>query len=129
MRTHTYDPFAWRIERLANPDLDPERRAQLLEGLLVAEAEELAMGRRHLTIAHGEPTDIAEAEALNDFYNAVAEIAEEAEWSRLRGGRDYLTITVSGARRDEVLGELVEISCRTDPQRRALECPRSAPNY
>lgn len=104
----TYDPFGWRLEELAHPDLNPLRRAELLDDLLIAEAEELAMGRRHLTIVHGEPTDLAEVEELNDFYDAIGEISEEAEWARVAGGLEYLTVTVAGDDRDEVLARTID---------------------
>lgn len=113
MRTRsTYDPFGWRLKELADPDLNPLRRTELLDGLLVAEAEELAAGRRHLTIVHGGPTDIAEAEDLNDFYDAVEEIVDGADWSRLSGGADYLTVTVAGSAGDEWLARVTDLTHR-----------------
>lgn len=111
MRTrNTYDPFGWRLEELADPDLNPLRRTELLEGLLIAEAEELAMGRAHLTIVHGEPTDIAEAEDLNDFYDTVAQIVEDAGWSRLSGGCTYLTVAIAGECRTDWLARVSDIT-------------------
>lgn len=112
MRTRTYDPFGWRLAELAEPDINPLRRAELLDDLVAVEAEELAMGRRHLTIFHGEPTAIAGAEALNELYWEVESIARAAEWSRLAGGTDYLTVTVAGLGRDELLDSVAEIGHR-----------------
>lgn len=110
MRTrNTYDPFGWRLQELADPDLNALRRAELLDEFLVAEAEELAAGRRHLTIVHSEPTDVAEAEELNDFYDTVEELVDEAEWSRLSGGRNFLTVTVAGAGREEWLARIADL--------------------
>ena len=110
MRTRqTYDPFGWRLQELADPDISPLRRAELLDELLVAEAEELAAGRRHLTIIHGEPADMAEAEELNDFYDTVEELVDETEWSRLSGGRNFLTVTVAGAGREEWLACIADL--------------------
>ncbi len=109
MRTRsTYDPFGWRLDELADPDLKPFRRAELLDGLLVAEAQEIAAGRRHLTIVHGEPTDAAEAEDLNDFYDEVEAIVDGAEWGRLAGGPGHLTVTLAGPGRDEWLAQIAE---------------------
>lgn len=54
-----------------------------------------------LTIIHGEPTDLAEAEALNEFYAEVTGICDVAEWSRLAGRVDYLTATIAGVYRDK----------------------------
>lgn len=110
MRTrNTYDPFGWRLQEIADPSMRPLRRAELLDELLVAEAEELAAGRRHLTIVHGEPADMAEAEELNDFYDAVERIADEAEWSRVSGGPHYVTVTIAGADRDEWLARIIDV--------------------
>jgi hypothetical protein len=127
MRTRsTYDPFGWRLQELADPDLNPPRRAELLEELLVAEAEELAAGRRHLTIVHREPTDIAEAEQLNDFYDTVEELVDEAEWSRLSGGPDYLTVTVAGAGRDDWLTRIGDVARRANACWLIIEAPLPA---
>jgi len=49
MRTRsTYDPFGWQLQELTDPELNPARRTELLDELLIAEAEECALGRRHL---------------------------------------------------------------------------------
>lgn len=109
MRTRTYDPFGWRLAELADPDINPVRRAELLDDLVAAEAEELAMGRRHLTIVHGEPTDIATAEALSELYAEIESIARTADWSRLAGGTGYLTVTLTGLDRDELLSRVAAL--------------------
>jgi hypothetical protein len=128
MRTRsTYDPFGWRLQELADPGLNPLRRAELLAELLVAEAEELVAGRRHLTIVHGEPTDIAEAEELNDFYDTVEEIVDEAEWSRLAGGPDYLTVTLAGPGRNEWLVRIGDVARRRAAHRwKIIDAPQTA---
>lgn len=121
----TYDPFGWRLEELADPDFNPFRRAELLDGLLVAEAEELAAGRRHLTIVHGEPADAAEAEELNDFYDEIEHVLVEAEWGRLAGGPDYLTVTIAGDCRDDLLARITDIVRRvSDWSWGVLDAPR-----
>lgn len=111
----TYDPFSWRLHELARPDLNPLRRAELLDDLLVAEAEEIVVGRRHLTIVHGEPSDLAEVEELNVFYDMVSVILDSAEWARLSGSDDYLTVTVGGRGRDELLERVVDLSRELSP--------------
>lgn len=128
MRTRsTYDPFGWRLQALAEPDLNPLRRAELLDELLLAEAEEVAAGRRHLTIVHGAPADIAEAEELNDFYDTVAEIVEATDWSRLAGGPSYLTVTVAGAARDEWLVGITDLGRhRAEGRWHIIETPQPA---
>lgn len=108
----TYDPFGWRLEELATQGLNPLRRAELIDDLLLAEAEEITVGRRHLTIVHGEPTDLAEVEDLNEFYDQLGDIIECAEWSRLTGGHSHVTLTVAGCGRDKVLARSTELAVR-----------------
>src|SRR5690606_15252098 len=90
---------------------------------LVAEAEELATGRRHLTIVHGEPADMAEAEELNDFYDTVEELVAEAEWSRLSGGPDYLTVAVAGADRNERIARITNVARQVRDRWRIVDGP------
>ena len=52
---------------------------------------------------------MAEAEELNDFYDTVEEVVDEAEWSRLSGGSDFLTVTVAGVGRDEWLARIADL--------------------
>lgn len=108
MTATTYDPFTWRLAELEVADA-PCRRRLLEQDLLVAEAEEVALGRRHLTIVHGEPLDPDEAADLDAFYDAVFEVVEAAEWCRVRGTLDWVTVTVAGARRDDVLIDVVHL--------------------
>ena len=76
------------------------------------------MGRRHLTIVHGEPTDLVEVEELNVFYDKLSDIMDCAEWARLAGSDDYVTLTVGGRRRDEdaCASELISPVAGGDPQ-------------
>lgn len=97
MDTITYDPFGWRLAEEADPATPPERRADLASEMLVLEAEELAHGRRHLTIRHGEPRDLAEAAEIDGFYDAVRSQSVEVAGCRLAGGSSYLTVTVPAA--------------------------------
>ncbi len=46
MRTVTYDPFGRRHAELTDPTIHPLRRTELLDALIVCEAEEIALGRR-----------------------------------------------------------------------------------
>jgi len=115
MRTRTYDPFGWRLVELSDPFLNPLRRTELLQDLVTCEAEELARGRRHVTIVHGVPCDLATATLLDDVYDTVRAIAGLASWSRLAGGENYLTITVAGECRDSVLGRVVDLIRREHP--------------
>jgi hypothetical protein len=56
----TYNPFGWRLAEIADPRTEECRRRDLIESLIVVEAEELALGRRHLTVVHGRPGTLGE---------------------------------------------------------------------
>ena len=119
-----YNPFGWRLAEIADPCTDDLRRADLVESLIIVEAEELALGRRHLTIVHGRPATVADSEALDEFYDAVLEIAGAAEWSRVRGTEDHVTVTVAGPLADELLLDVAEIAHRANPGgRQVIERP------
>ncbi|MFZ6003059.1 MAG: hypothetical protein ACOYXM_03930 [Actinomycetota bacterium] len=110
-----YNPFGWRLAEIADPGTDALRRADLVESLIIVEAEELALGRRHLTIVHGGPATLADSDALDAFYDAVFAIAGMAEWSRVRGNEDHVTVTVAGPHADELLLDVAEIAHRANP--------------
>ena len=111
----TYNPFGWRLAEIADPGTDHLRRRDLIESLLVAEAEELMLGRRHLTIVHGAPTSIVDSEVLDVFYDSVFAHVANSDWSRVRGTEDFVTVTVGGADADEILLDLVEFAHRANP--------------
>lgn len=110
-----YNPFGWRLAEIADPRTDAFRRADLIESLIIVEAEELALGRRHLTIVHGQPRTLVDSGTLDEFYDAVFEIAGTAEWSRVRGTADYVTVAVAGPHADELLLDIAEIAHRANP--------------
>ncbi len=70
-------------------------------GALIGEAVELAHGRRHLTILHGDPSDVATSRHLSAFYEELRRLAAGCEWVRVRGNAEYVTVTVGGAVADE----------------------------
>lgn len=113
--TTTYNPFGWRLAEIADPSTDDLRRRDLVESLIVAEAEELALGRRHLTIVHGAPATVADGDVLDAFYNEVFAIAELADWARVRGTEEFVTVTVGGSSADQLLLDIVELARRTNP--------------
>lgn len=113
--TTTYNPFGWRLAEIADPRTDDLRRRDLIESLIVAEAEELALGRRHLTIVHGGLATVADSAILDAFYDEVFAVAELAEWARVRGTDEFLTVTVSGPDADQLLLDIVELAHRADP--------------
>lgn len=111
----TYNPFGWRLAEIADPCTDDLRRRDLIESLLVAEAEELMLGRRHLTIVHGAPASVVDSETLDAFYDAVFAHVASADWSRVRGTDEFVTVTVAGSAADELLLDLVELAHRANP--------------
>lgn len=99
----TYDPFSYLLHEIRaydaglREDWDAHQRDHYLEVLLLEEAQEIAWGRHHLTVVHGEVTDDVEAELLDELFAAWEEVAEHAEWSRIGGVPDHhLTLTVAG---------------------------------
>ncbi len=69
--------------------------------LLLEEATELAHGRRHLTIVHGDPAEVNVSRHLSEFYEELRRLAAGCEWVRVRGNAEYVTVTVGGAVADE----------------------------
>lgn len=70
-------------------------------GALIGEAVELAHGRRHLTIVHGDPHEVAASRQLSEFYEELRRLAAGCEWVRVRGNAEYVTVTVGGVVADE----------------------------
>lgn len=68
---------------------------------LLREAIELAHGRRHLTIVHGDPDEVAASRYLSLFYEELRQLAAGCEWVRVRGNAEYVTVTVGGALAEE----------------------------
>lgn len=68
---------------------------------LLREAIELAYGRRHLTVVHGDPGDVAASRQLCEFYEELRRLTAGCEWVRVRGNAEYVTVTVGGALAEE----------------------------
>lgn len=115
MPTTTYNPFGWRLAEIADPSTDDLRRRDLIESLIIAEAEELTRGRRHLTIVHGAPATVGDSEMLDAFYDEVFAMAELADWARVRGTEEFVTVTVDGPGADLLLLDIVELARRRNP--------------
>lgn len=109
------NPFEGRIAELADSELTPERRSALLGELAVTEAEELAQGWRHLTIWHGDPSDLVASRHLSDFYEAIGEFASSCESPRVRGDARFVTITVAAADAERLLGSFHEAAEAANP--------------
>ncbi len=118
----TYDPFSFLLNEIRAFDdglrdnWDAYQRQHYFDVLLADEAEEIAWGRRHLTIVHGALVDEVEAEVLDDIFDEWANIAAEAEWSRVGGVPDHqLTLTVSGPNAGELLAAAADVAQRANP--------------
>lgn len=118
----TYDPFSYLLSEIRaydaglREDWEPYQRDHYLDELLVEEAQEIAWGRRHLTVVHGEPADDVEDELLDELFAAWEEIAERGEWGRIGGVLDdHITVTFAGAQADEGLAIAAEAALRLRP--------------
>lgn len=69
---------------------------QLRDEALVTEAYALAHGVRHLSIVHGQPENDDEMSRLESVANRAWAFTGETRTTSVRGGNDYLTITVEG---------------------------------
>jgi hypothetical protein len=84
-------------------------------GKLIGEAVELAHGRRHLTILHGDPSDVATSRHLSAFYEELRRLAAGCEWVRVRGNAEYVTVTVGGTVADEQIALFEAAAAFTNP--------------
>lgn len=110
-----YNPFGWRLADLDDPSTTPQRRRELIEDLLLSEAEEIAHGHRHLTIVHGCPDDLTESCHLDTFYEALRSLAAEAGWVRVRGTVNYVTVTVRGVDADQRIDTFMTAAHAANP--------------
>lgn len=76
-------------------------RTDISSHLLMREAIELVHGRRHLTVVHGDPNEVAASRQLSEFYEELRRLATGCEWVRVRGNAEYVTVTVGGALAEE----------------------------
>jgi hypothetical protein len=100
----TYDPFSFLLSEIRAFDAgerenwDPYQRQHYLDVLLADEAEEVAWGRRHVSLVHGSPVDDLDNEVLDEIFAAWEDIAVRSEWARIGGLSDHhLTLTLGGA--------------------------------
>jgi hypothetical protein len=105
------DPFAM----LRQSELTPRKSRSETESPVVIEAEELAHGRRHLTVVHGDPTEVAASRQLSDFYEELRRLAAGCEWVRVRGNAEYVTVTVGGAFAEEQIALFEAAAAFADP--------------
>lgn len=110
-----YNPFGWRLAEITDPLTDDARRRELVESLVICEAEDLAIGRRHLTVVHGDPDCLVDSRDLTAFYDTLARLVAVADWCRVRGAPGYVTVTVSGRDAERMISVLVAAAERASP--------------
>ena len=120
----THDPFSFLLNEIRAYDAgrrdnwDDYQRAHYFDVLLVDDAQELAWGRRHLTLVHGEPVDEVEAELLDELFAAWIDLSHRAEWSRLGAVPDHhVTLAVAGPSADALVLAAEHLARRANPGR------------
>jgi len=118
----TYDPFSYLLSEIRahdaglRGDWDDLQRHHYLEVLLIEEAQEIAWGRRHITVIHGEPVDDIEAELLDELFAAWEVIGESGVWSRIGGVPDqHLTLALGGPDVEARLAQALECAAQSNP--------------
>lgn len=109
------NPFGWRLTDLADPATDPIRRRALHDELLVCEAEEVAHGYRHITVFHGDPTDLPTSRNLSEFYDTLRHLSRQCSWVRVRGDANYVTVTVRGSDADARIAAFARAADSANP--------------
>lgn len=111
----TYNPFGWRLAEIADAATDDRRRRELVESLVICEAEELVLGRRHVTVVHGDPDVLADSVHLTEFYDTIAGLASAADWTRVRGTNHYVTVTFAGSNAEQMVSLVATAAERANP--------------
>lgn len=110
-----HNPYGDRLAALDDPRTDADRCRQVVEELVVWEAEETAHGFRHVTIVHGDPVDVVSSRRLSAFYDTLHTLTAGAVWVRVRGTAEYLTVTVRGADADDRVAQIAARARGVDP--------------
>lgn len=109
-----HDPFSYVLGEIRAHDAGqrgwrPGVREHYLRVLTADEAQELAWGRRHLTVVHGEVHDEAQAEALDDVVCAILDLLD-GRWHRFGGIPDHhFTLTVDGPDADDLIRQAARV--------------------
>lgn len=89
--------------------------AHLQQAALVAEAEDLAAGVRHLSVATGDLESEDDVQRLNQLTEAANRGSDGARLIRTRGGSDYVTFYVEGSSAENFVKELAELAESLNP--------------
>jgi hypothetical protein len=118
----THDPFSYLLNEIRahdaglREDWDPYQRDHYLETLLIEEAQEIAWGRRHLTVIHGPVLDDVVADLLDELFVAWEEVASRAQWGRIGGGEDsHLTLAIADPQSDRWMDLALDAVAATNP--------------
>ena len=106
-----HDPFTFGLNEIRAHDAGRRHwpvgeRDRRLDQLLAEEAQELAWGRRHLTVIYGDILTEADEHDLDDLVCTILD-AFAPRWFRLTGVPDrYLTVTIAGDDATQVIHAL-----------------------
>lgn len=89
--------------------------AKMRQAALVAEAEELAAGVRHLSVVTGELETGEDVDRLEQLTAAAWRGRDGARTVRCRGGSDYVTFHIEGRTADEFVDELAALAASLNP--------------
>ena len=123
MSTLHYDPYTWRLDELrtlhqptgSQRDAMHTRGQELDAELVVAEAEELAHGRRHLTIEHGPVDDVLDCDRLDALTDAIDTLTAVVPVRRIARTAEHLTVTVAGPDAPLVVAAIAEQAAFLNP--------------
>jgi hypothetical protein len=113
-----WNPFSWRLRQLAALGSDPrhaDRRHQLVDEVLLAEADEVVQGIRHVAVVHGDPTTFAEADQVDIFLAQMEQLLETSSWHRRRGRDDHVIVSIGGADAEERAGQIAALAELANP--------------
>jgi len=117
----TYDPFSFLLREIQAYDAgqrnwNPELREHYLDELLADEAEEIAWGRRHLTILYGPEWDPVSEQILDELIHGMVAYVPPANWSRVGGvPGHHVTVTLAGPSADDLIDLMADVALRTNP--------------
>lgn len=123
-----YDPYTWRLAELDTLHQHPTRergaaqtrRDELAAELVIAEAEELTHGRRHLTIEHA-PTngargdDVLDRDRLDHLADVIDVLTATLPARRITRTDRHLTVTVTGRDATLAIAAIAEQVARLNP--------------
>ena len=115
----TYDPFSFLLGEIeaynaGQRHWNPELREHYLQTLLADEAEEIAWGRRHLTVVYGPRPDPVSAQILDEYAGIVAHIPP-ANWVRVGGvAGHHTTITLEGPHTEALINLMADVVLQTN---------------